>query len=172
MDMDEFDILAGNPQEIVGALQEIVGAMNVGDFQGAARALQRARAIDPSAAMVRTKQLQSRRQQLLGIAATAATAAGATTQITVNATDLFRPEQLKVHDTVADAFVITSIKVGSKEQILNSDGVPCSAFKSNAFGVDLLLETINPGVPTVLTVTNISGAAATFRGNFVGTASH
>jgi hypothetical protein len=162
----ELESLAGEAigAEIIGALQDIIGKVN----PSAARAMKRARALDPAAVMVRDKELADRRRKILTTDGVSV-GAGVTTTITYETQELFRPERYVVSGSIAEDFVIEDILVGTRSQFAATGECPAEIFRPDAVGVEVHFETANVGNKIKVTVTNTSAGALTFRAAFIGT---
>lgn len=155
--------LALNP---VAQFNAVRGAMRGG--AGAARA--RAAASGQRAAVQQNSQYETRRL-LMGIDSVTTVAAAATSTITVNPVEPFRPEALIVDTVVAQNFLITQILIGRKSQLVGTASIPASAFVAPGSAVGILQwDTAQTAQPLQITVNNTSGGASRFTAVMVGTA--
>jgi hypothetical protein len=81
---------------------------------------------------------------------------------------IFRPDRLVVPASLADSFVINDIKVGKNSQMVNGVAIPAAAFSNTAVGVRLKMDTAQISQDVLLSVTNISAAAARFIAALIG----
>lgn len=164
----DIDGAAVGQHEIIG-LEEIIGQAETPREKALVAATMRAaRQVDPNAVLVQQKKLSNRKRNMACIPATSV-GAGATLEISFTVSDLFKPSRLQIEDALTPDFVVNNITIGSQNQFLNANGMPADAFRSDAVDNYLDLDTINPGVPASITVTNTSGGALVFRGGFFGT---
>lgn len=167
-------------QEIVGALQEIVGTddeevlaevlSGAQEYVGAAASPGFRTAIrDRSGVMVQNTQLTNKRLLFSGAGSTAI-AAAATVNVTLRPQDLWRIQRVSVPSNIAFDLVFNDIKVGQKSQFVDSGELPCASFSEVAVGCPILLDTANVGNTVILETTNNAGASRTFRAGVFGTA--
>ena len=174
MSMGYGAIGAGEMQEIIGALQEIVGqgdeetleAILSGAGGGAVSVPQ---ILQRAAVAVKNKELTNKRMLFSGAGSTAI-ATLATTNVTLRPQDLWRIQRVSVPSNIAFDLVFNDIKVGQKSQFVDSGELPCASFSEVAVGNPILLDTANVGNTVILETTNISGATRTFRAGIFGTA--
>lgn len=76
---------------------------------------------------------------------------------------LFRGERLAVASDLARNFVIVDIKVGKNSQLAATGEMAAEAFSTLAVGVQMELDTAQPGIVLTVRVRNISGLASDFR---------
>jgi hypothetical protein len=81
---------------------------------------------------------------------------------------IFRGERLIVPSDIAGDFTIDDVKVGKNSQFCAEGPIPARAMQENAWGVQFQLDTAQLAQNLQLTVTNISGAARTFRAMLLG----
>jgi hypothetical protein len=116
-----------------------------------------------SQSMRRLRPSQARRYPLgLG---TTALLANATAVITVNPQLPFKLLRLSTPST---NITVDNIQIGTVSQFVAAGGIPSEVFAPNSIGIDLKGDTAVPGVQIQITVTDVSGAANTFRGAFFG----
>lgn len=97
--------------------------------------------------------------------------AGATFDLTFNASMLFRPTRLMVGPSFAPLFVINDIKIASDSLFLSTGPVPAENFLPDAVGASALKRrTAQPGTPVTVSVANIDAVAHRFRGAIFGDA--
>lgn len=96
-------------------------------------------------------------------------AAGTSAVVTLNPQDDFRPERL-IYAGAASTFSISDVRIKNVPQTISAGEVPADAFSPNAVDQRLNFSACPVGGQIQLTVTNFSGAAAIFRGMFVGSA--
>jgi hypothetical protein len=101
---------------------------------------------------------------------TTAYAAAASANVTAQPQKLFRPERLTIPDAIAEAFLVTTLNIGTTNQFGSVDPVPGGVFKASAVGVVLKLDTAQVGNNISIGLTNISGAALNFNGALIGPA--
>lgn len=118
---------------------------------------------------------ETAREWTIGFSSTSAvTKSGGTAIITQRPQQLFRPERVIVPASIntaagAPGFLINDIKVGNVSQLLTAGSVPAAMFEQTAFGVRLLMDTCNPAIDLVLSVTNAGATAdTTFYASMVG----
>lgn len=99
----------------------------------------------------------------------AAIAAGAAGVVTLSPQEDFRPERL-IYAGVANTFSITGVSIKNQPQALSVGNAPADAFSANAVDQRLNFTACPVGGQIQIGLLNFSGAAATFRGMFVGSA--
>lgn len=82
----------------------------------------------------------------------------------------FRGERLVIPSDIAGLFVIDDIKVGKNSQLVAQNPLPARAFTEVAVGVGLHLDTAQVSQQITLSVRNVSGQTAVFRGMLIGRA--
>ncbi len=187
-DQDVDQILSGGQLDLVGAaypyapfgapqnrLQALQGAAQMRQAQmqqaGQQQALQLAMAqrIAQQGAVVRSMNPTKARRQVLGMSSSGTVAAAASASITARPqTFAFKPQRVIIPATVGPDFTIQDIKVGNVSQLVQSGDLPAEAYSQTAFGVDMDMDTVQTSQDFVMQVTNISGAARTFRAMIVG----
>lgn len=173
---DELEMLAGDGDLAIGAANLAIGAGDLVDIVGAEATKKifaelRAAGGKPNVAAVVPRQPNRFRQLLLGVPVTALAAAiGAVGTATIETSDPFRPSRLFLDDNVADDVLVESIKIGSREQILNANPLPGSMFKSTAVGGTFEFDTINSSTKMVIRFSNLIATAQTVRGGVKGAA--
>ena len=184
---DWYDIVAGDSlvgdelvgwEDIMGGEEDDLSALlggvqvpRIASGSGAARLALALKAAQGKR-LVRTRGPTKSRQYVLGYASASLAAAGTET-ITRRPQVPFKARRLVVADTAVggpDAFTITDIRVGKNSQLVTTDAIPAAAFSATSFGVDLDLDTCQVTMDLVIAVSNISGAAATFRAAVIGDA--
>lgn len=110
------------------------------------------------------------REYPLGFASALPVPAGGSTRITTRPQVPFRLDRLTVPSDIAGLFTIDDVKVGKNSQFAAEGAVPARIFQENAVGVCLKGDTAQISMDVTISVTNISGAAATFRAAVIGPA--
>lgn len=96
-------------------------------------------------------------------------AAGASFDITFNATMLFEPSRLMIGPGVAPLFAVDDLRVSADSLFLSAGAVPGEVFLPDSVGASSLKRrTAQPGTPVLVRVTNLDGAAHRFRGAIFG----
>jgi len=109
------------------------------------------------------------RRLVLPMSSTGTVAAGTSATITARPqTIAFKPQRITIPATVAPDFTIEDIKVGNKSQFAQSGSLPAEAFVQNAFDTSMDMDTVQTSQDFVIQLTNISGAARTFRAAVFG----
>lgn len=179
-DGDDVDAIlsGGNPVEIFGAVRG-----GWGRSLGRPRATQASQAalyerayLQAAAAQrakggftVREQSPRKARRQVLPMASTGAVAAGTSVTITSRPqTIAFKPERVIIPSTIAPLFTVDDIKVGNKSQFVQSGSLPGEAFLPTLFDGQMEMDTVQTSQDFVMQITNISGAAVTFRAAVYG----
>lgn len=122
-----------------------------------------------SGALLRTMNPTRARKQVLGMVSNGTIAAAGTATITARPqTFAFKPERVFVPASVGPDFTIQDIKVGNVSQLVQSGDLPAEAFSQTSFGVEMDMDTVQTSQDFIIQVTNISGAARTFRAMILG----
>lgn len=121
-------------------------------------------------ALVHDRTPTKSREYPLGFASPAPVLAGASARITTRPQVPFRLDRLTVPSDIAGLFTIDDVKVGKNSQFAAEGSVPARIFQENAVGVCLKGDTAQISMDVTISVTNISGAAATFRAAVIGPA--
>lgn len=130
---------------------------------------QQPQAYRPPAATVRTKPPTTARELILGFDSVTVVTKSTSRKITTRAQQIFRPDRLIVAAAIAASFTVDDLKVGTNSQFLSGDSVPAEAFSNVSVGVKMHMDTVNPGIDVVLTVTNIDAANDhRFNGALIG----
>lgn len=167
--MSMYDIV-GNDDDLEALLAGDPVAVGALPGSGTMAALARARRVDPNAVVAVPKTLGNRRRKILPGTTSPSVAAGASATITYETQEVFRPERFVVASAIAASFVITSIIVGTKNQLSAPGSVPADIFAATAFDCDLHFDTANIGNKITVTVTSIEASAAkVFYAAFLGT---
>jgi len=161
---DDDDVSVGG-QEIIGA-KEIIGKIV---RKAVSAAMKQARHIDPDAVLLEDTGPGPRRKKILA-GTTTSVGAGVSAPISFKAQENFRPEEFFIQGVNIDDFVVTSIKVGTEEQLVNTGEVPGDVFSPGNLRSSVHFKTMNPGIDLVVTVRNTSGGALSFVSAFIGTA--
>lgn len=157
--------LSGDDVESLLSGVELVGARRHG---GSRRnnTMREAAAIKQANAglIVRDQTPTKARRLVIGVNSTGTVAAGASATITGRPQSIaFKPQRVVVPATLAPDFTIDDIKVGNKSQLVQSGSLAAEAFVQTSFGVEMDMDTVQTSQDLVFAVTNISGAARTFR---------
>lgn len=110
------------------------------------------------------------REYPLGFVSAAPVAAGAQAQVVSQPQVVFRPARLVIPSDIAGQFVIDQLLVGKNSQFASAAPNPARVFAENAVGVGLGMDTAQISQNVTIVVTNIGGAAATFRASVIGPA--
>ena len=163
---DEVELLGEGEGEDVELLGEDVELLGAAPSPAARRAIQQRAA--QRGVIVRKKPATGSRDLILPCTAPAATAAGATTVITVQPSQPFRAKAFIVDNVIAPNFQINSIQVGRQNQFVGAGSVPATAFVPNSPLANIGFDTGQTSEQIQVSVTNISAAASTFAAMFVG----
>jgi len=169
--------LSGEAMEISGDhdVDSILSGVEIVGRQG--RKKQRTGWMQQAAAMkqaqsgliVRNQPPTKARRLVLPMSSNGTVAAGASSTITARPqTIAFKPIRITIPATIGPDFTIEDVKVGNKSQLAQSGSLPAEAFVQTAFGVEMDMDTIQTSQDFVLQVTNVSGAARTFRAAVFG----
>lgn len=104
----------------------------------------------------------------LGFLSDAAVGAGASVTVISRPQVLFRGQRLVIPSDIAGDFSLDDVKVGKNSQFVAEGAVPGRVFQENARDVAMILDTAKVSQDISLSVTNISGAARTFRAALFG----
>ena len=105
------------------------------------------------------KTMGEMRELPIGFDSVTAVVKSTSTKLTQRPQVLFRPERLSIDDTLSAFFTVDDLKVGNKSQLVSSGSLPASTFSSKAFGMRLKMDTADPAIDVVLSITNIDAAA-------------
>lgn len=148
------------------AAQQALGLQN---FQQQALQQAMAQRVAQQGALVQQLNPSKARRQVLGMSSSGTIAAAASASITARPqTFAFKPQRVIIPATVGPDFTIQDIKVGNVSQLVQSGDLPAEAYSQTSFGVDMDMDTVQTSQDFVMQVTNISGAARTFRAMIVG----
>jgi len=169
-------IIAGD--DLVGAAMQYPGGMARGYASPQAKRAAFARNLQAAiaqrradaGALLHERAPTKSREYPLGFVSTTAVAAGASARITTRPQVPFRIDRLVVPSDIAGLFTIDDVKVGKNSQFAAEGSVPARIFQENGVGVCLKGDTAQISMDVTLSVTNISGAAATFRAAIIGPA--
>ena len=103
----------------------------------------------------------------LGLGFTAV-AGNSSANINVQPQVRFRPERMVIPDSIADAFLITDIKVGKNSQLVSTGAVPAAAFTNRSGPSHLKMDVAEISMFVTVSVTNISDQAKNFQGVIFG----
>lgn len=169
-----YDDLLGDVQvqgdDLLGALQ-ILGARKARKNRGrrggsnAAANLARSR----GTVVKETGPTDSRRLVMGVDSGTTLIAAGASSTIVINPVEPFRTELFSVDPTIAPSFIITSILVGRKSQLVGTAAVNASVFAGNSPLSAVQWDTAQTSQPISIAVTNNTGGALRFMAALFGT---
>ncbi len=170
---DDDDL--GDDMDILGAAYDILGAKKRSPLararkkrrtQSVARRLAQSRGT-----VVRQGMATAARRLTLGVDSGAtAIAAGAAATVTVQPVEPFRCELLAVDPTIAPSFLITSILVGRKSQLVGTGAVNAATFSSTNPLAAVQWDTAQTSQPISIAVTNNTGGALRFMATLFGTA--
>lgn len=121
-------------------------------------------------ALIHDRTPSKSREYPLGFVSAAPIAAGGSARITTRPQVPFRLDRLTVPSDIAGLFTIDDVKVGKNSQFAAEGAVPARIFQENAVGVCLKGDTAQISMDVTISVTNISGASATFRAAVIGPA--
>lgn len=168
---DDDDV--GDEVDVLGAL-EILGASRRGRRN---RKRSKGRAAVARAVMARNATLVRRanpsavRNLTLGVdSGTTAVAAGASTTVTVNPVEPFRCTAFMVDPTIAPSFLITSILVGRKSQLVGTASISAATFSALNPLARVSWDTAQTSQPISIAITNNSGGALRFLATLFGDA--
>jgi len=120
--------------------------------------------------LTRTDRPTRAREYPLGFLSDAPVVAGTTITVTSRPQIVFRGERLVIPSDIAGQFSIGDIIVGKNSQKVSTVPVPGRVFDERGVGIRMSLDTAQISQDIALTVTNISGADATFRAAIIGAA--
>ncbi len=123
-----------------------------------------------SSLLTRTAAPTKAREYPLGFLSDAQIAAGAQVRVISRPQIVFRGERLIIPSDIAGQFSINDIIVGKTSQKVSTTPVPGRVFDERGVGVRMAMDTAQISQDIVLDVTNIGGAAATFRAAIIGAA--
>lgn len=119
--------------------------------------------------IVRDQTPTKARRLVLPMTSTGTVAAGSSATVTARPqTIAFKPIRVMIPATIGPDFTVEDIKVGNKSQLAQSGSLPAEAFVQTAFGSDMDMDTVQTSQDFVMQVSNISGAARTFRAAVFG----
>lgn len=166
------ELVSGDVDDVLSSGYDIVGARRR-PRPAYNAALAQAAAFKQAGAgvVVRTQEPTKARKLVLPMASSGTVAAGSSATITARPqTIAFKPQRLLIPATIAPDFTIEDIKVGNKSQLAQSGSLPGEAFVQGAFDAMLDMDTVQTSQDFVLQLTNIAGAARTFRAAVFGRA--
>lgn len=120
--------------------------------------------------VMRQQQPTSSRRFPMGFESAGAIAPGTSVVIVSRPQVLFRGERLIVPSDIAGDFVLDDLKIGKNSQLVAEGAIPCRSLQENSVDAQMQLDTAQVSQDISLAVTNISGAARTFRASLVGRA--
>jgi hypothetical protein len=106
----------------------------------------------------------------LGFESDGPIAPGASVVIVSRPQVLFRGERLVIPSDIAGDFVVDDVKVGKDSQFVAEGSIPGRVLQENARDVAFQLDTAQISQDVSISITNISGAARTFRAALIGRA--
>ncbi len=164
---DEVDAILSGDYDIVGASRRRMPARAArgANLQRAAAMRAAAQARFANTGVLLRTQTPTRSGRIpLGMNSTGTVAAGASANITARPqTAAFKPERIVIPASIAPDFTIQDIKCGNVSQLAQSGDLAAEAFVQTVFGGEMDLGTVQTSQDFVMLVTNISGAARTFR---------
>ena len=168
---DELDMLMGNDglDDLLSgddSLSLLMGA--VARKQNAQQQIAAARRVDPRAAAVVQRKLDTRRRFPLGLP-TLAIAAGATQELRTQPQFLFRPERLIIPSDIAFDLRITDVRVGTQSQFASTDPIPAAVFTEVSVNTAISFKTAEVGNLLSFTAFNASVAPVNFTAAVIGT---
>ncbi len=95
---------------------------------------------------------------------------GATVDIPARPQVKFRGTRLSVPSSIAQAFLIEELKVGRNSQFVAAGAQSAETFKDTATSDNVAMDTCDPGMDIILSVTNTSGTASDFHATLFGDA--
>jgi hypothetical protein len=105
-------------------------------------------------AMVPGRALRSR-EMILGFDSQTDVAASTDRDITSRPQVIFRPERIIVGATIAQFFAVRDFRVGKDSQFTAAGAVPADVFAPTSVGVRLKMDTAQPAMDVVFSVSNI-----------------
>jgi len=120
--------------------------------------------------LTRTQGPTKAREYPLGFLSDAQIGAGAQARIISRPQVVFRGERLIIPSDIAGQFQVNDIIVGKTSQKVSTTPVPGRVFDERGVGVRMQMDTAQISQDVVLDITNIGGAAATFRAAIIGAA--
>lgn len=120
-------------------------------------------------AIIREQQPTKSRRLYLPMVSNGTIAAAASQTITARPQSIaFKPQRVVVPASIAPDFTIDTINVGVKPQAVQTGSVSAETFVADAVDCDMDMDTVQTSQDFILGVTNISGAARTFRATVYG----
>lgn len=180
-DLGDLEVL-GNDDDLgddddVGALEvlgayDILGAKKRRFRMGGKRKKSYARRLAASrGTVVRSQSAIASRRLTIGVDSGATPiAAGATATIVVQPVEPFRAELFAVDPTIAPSFLITSILVGRKSQLVGTGAVNAATFSAVNPLAAVTWDTAQTSQPISIAVLNNTGGALRFMATLFGTA--
>ena len=95
---------------------------------------------------------------------------GATVDIPARPQVKFRGTRLSVPSSIATAFLIEDLKVGRNSQFVAAGAQSAETFKDTATSDNVAMDTCDPGMDIIISVTNTSGTASDFHATLFGDA--
>lgn len=125
--------------------------------------------VSKGALLVRQQGFTKAREYPLGFVTPAAVGPGLSSSATTRPQVIFRSERLVIPSDIGGSFVIDDLIVGKNSQFAATDtAVPARVFDERAVGVRLKGDTAQVSQNVQIAMTNISGAAITFRACVIG----
>jgi hypothetical protein len=169
---DALDAVLGDGDDFAGNDLSLGADFLLGARGPREQAIRRAaiaqKALKAGTAVVQRRPHKARRFPL-GITPTAV-GVGVGLSINVQPQTYFRSERLFIPATIGPFFSIRDLKVGNVSQFPANVEVPAEIFSQTGVDTDIRLDTNDPAIFLSIDVLNISLAAATFRGAFIGMA--
>lgn len=110
-----------------------------------------------------------RRQLMLGFDSVTDVAAGTTVNVPTTVQDVFRGNRLVIPGSIAQAFIINDIRIGTKSQLSSVLGMPAEAFVPEALS-PIRLDTAQIGQQITINLTNRSAGPMRFLATLYGDA--
>lgn len=187
---DDLDLLGD--YDVLGDIDDILGASLLNKVKSVARgalmphtlitdrlkpsrpaatkAAAVANALATRGALVQAKGPTQSRRLYMGVDSSSTIAAAATSNITVQSVEPYRPELFAVSPAIASSFILTDIKIGRKSQLVGTGSISCDTISALAPLSGVEFDTAQTSQPLVVSVQNISGAALRFMATLIGTA--
>jgi hypothetical protein len=162
---DDLDLLMGEDlDQFSGDFDALLGAA----ARSPAAAMQRARAIDPRAAAVIQRRLNTRRKFPMGLPLLTI-GANATNTINTQPQFLFRPERLIIPSDIAFDLRITDVRVGTQSQFASTDPIPAAVFSEVSVNTAISFKTAEVGNLVSFSALNVTADPVQFTGALIGT---
>lgn len=169
--------LVGQEDLVYGDLEDVLGAYELIGRRAGKPSAMRSSALQAAAVakmaqaglVVKETQPTKARRLYLPMSSPAPIAPGASFDITGRSQAIaFKPQKVVVPASIAPDFTIDQILVGVKPQAVQTGSASAETFVADAFDVEMDMDTLQTSQDFVISVTNISGAARTFRATVYG----